>query len=164
MKRILIVGRGSSGKSTLARAMGEKLSLPVYHLDKYFWNKNWEEATDDEKYERHSKLISGESWIIEGSSEFLDERAERADTFIVLDFHPYRTLPSWFGRLWKYRKGGRPDIVDGSLERVNLDYIKWQLDTKSSKRKVAKLKAVGLETPLIILKNRSQVKRYLASL
>lgn len=82
MKRILIVGRGISGKSTLARAMGEKLSLPVYHLDKYFWDKNWEEPTKAEKHERHTKLISGESWIVEGSTEFLDERAKRADTFL----------------------------------------------------------------------------------
>lgn len=82
----------------------------------------------------------------------------------MLDFHPYRTLPSWFGRIWKYRKGGRPDVVEGTREKVNMDYIKWQLDIGSTKRKLDKLKAVGPDTPIIILKNRSQVKRFLSSL
>ena len=33
MKRIIIIGSGGAGKSTLARQLGERLHLDVYHLD-----------------------------------------------------------------------------------------------------------------------------------
>jgi adenylate kinase family enzyme len=35
-KRIAIIGCCGAGKSTLARILGEKLNLPVIHLDAYF--------------------------------------------------------------------------------------------------------------------------------
>lgn len=37
MKKIMIVGSGGAGKSTLAKQLGEKLDIPVYHLDAIFW-------------------------------------------------------------------------------------------------------------------------------
>jgi len=37
MDRIMIIGCGGAGKSTLARKLGEKLSIPVVHLDKLWW-------------------------------------------------------------------------------------------------------------------------------
>ncbi len=37
MKRVVILGRGASGKSTLARLLGEITGLPVIELDKVFW-------------------------------------------------------------------------------------------------------------------------------
>ena len=33
MRRVVILGCAGSGKTTLARTMGERLSLPVIHLD-----------------------------------------------------------------------------------------------------------------------------------
>ncbi len=40
-KKILIIGNCGAGKSTLARALNEKTKIPIYHLDKYYWEKNW---------------------------------------------------------------------------------------------------------------------------
>lgn len=37
MKKIIIIGSGGAGKSTLAKQLGEKLELPVIHLDALFW-------------------------------------------------------------------------------------------------------------------------------
>jgi hypothetical protein len=37
MKRVVILGRGACGKSTLARCWGELTGLPVIELDKVFW-------------------------------------------------------------------------------------------------------------------------------
>ena len=48
MERILMIGCGGAGKSTLARALGEKLGLPVVHLDKLWWTGNWENVPLEE--------------------------------------------------------------------------------------------------------------------
>jgi adenylate kinase family enzyme len=37
MKRVVIIGPGASGKSTLARQLGEIAELRVVELDKIFW-------------------------------------------------------------------------------------------------------------------------------
>jgi adenylate kinase family enzyme len=37
MKRVLIIGSGGAGKSTLARTLGERLGIEVIHLDVHFW-------------------------------------------------------------------------------------------------------------------------------
>jgi adenylate kinase family enzyme len=162
MNRILIVGRGSAGKSTFAKALGKKLSLPVYHLDQHFWKAGWEHHEDIHAI--HSKLIAKDKWIIEGSTEYLEERAERADLCIVLALPPHKTIPNWLGRLWKYRGVSRPDIAKGNVEKFNLEYIRWQLDWKSNKRKIKRLRAVCPAQKLIILKSRKQFKKYLAGL
>ena len=37
MQRIIIIGNSGSGKSYLARKLGERLSLPPIYLDHWFW-------------------------------------------------------------------------------------------------------------------------------
>ena len=50
MNKILIIGCGGAGKSTLAKILDEKLGLPVIHLDKEFWRAGW-------------KPLSKEQWL-----------------------------------------------------------------------------------------------------
>ncbi len=44
MKKIMIIGSGGAGKSTLARALGSIMNIEVIHLDKLFWKSNWVET------------------------------------------------------------------------------------------------------------------------
>ena len=37
MQRVAIIGSCGAGKSTLAKSLGEKLDLPVIHLDAHYW-------------------------------------------------------------------------------------------------------------------------------
>ena len=49
MERVIIIGCGGAGKSTLARKLGEKTGLPVIHLDQIFWSPgNWEHLSREE--------------------------------------------------------------------------------------------------------------------
>jgi hypothetical protein len=42
MRRLLVVGCPGAGKSTFSRRLGERLSLPVIHLDLHFWHAGWQ--------------------------------------------------------------------------------------------------------------------------
>jgi adenylate kinase family enzyme len=44
MKKILIIGSGGAGKSTLARELGNILGLEVIHLDTCYLNSGWVET------------------------------------------------------------------------------------------------------------------------
>ncbi|WP_206064485.1 hypothetical protein [Neptunomonas sp. XY-337] len=41
MKKVMVVGSGGSGKSTLSVWLADELRLPVYHLDRLYWKPNW---------------------------------------------------------------------------------------------------------------------------
>ena len=87
MKKVVIMGNAASGKSTLSMKIKEKTGLPVFHLDKILWKKNWERTPEDEFISKHNEIISQEKWILEGvayKSTYKD-RFEAADTIIYLD-------------------------------------------------------------------------------
>ena len=48
MRRVLIIGPGRSGKSTLAAKLGEITELPVVEPDKAFWRPGLVETPRDE--------------------------------------------------------------------------------------------------------------------
>ncbi|MEZ4586890.1 MAG: isopentenyl transferase family protein [Gemmatimonadales bacterium] len=41
MRRILILGSGGSGKTTLALQVSETTGHPVVHLDSLYWKAGW---------------------------------------------------------------------------------------------------------------------------
>jgi ABC-type phosphonate transport system ATPase subunit len=43
-KRIVVIGTTSSGKSTLAKALSERLNLDFIELDALYWEPNWKTA------------------------------------------------------------------------------------------------------------------------
>gem|GEM_PF-6797859 len=41
MQKVAIIGSYGAGKSISARSLGNKLDLPVIHLDAYYWQPGW---------------------------------------------------------------------------------------------------------------------------
>ena len=75
MKRILVVGPGGAGKSTLSVKLGEILGLTVYHLDKLYWHPNWVEPDKTEFRQMVARMVKeNDEWIIDGNYSILIER------------------------------------------------------------------------------------------
>jgi adenylate kinase family enzyme len=89
MKRVLVLGRGAAGKSTIAIKLGKITGLPVIELDKYFWPSNLTPLPVDQWKAVQRNLISAQRWILDGDLgpyDAPDVRLKAADTVIVLDF------------------------------------------------------------------------------
>jgi adenylate kinase family enzyme len=89
MKRVVILGRGASGKSTLAKRLGEISGLPVVELDKIFWRPGLVATPRDEWVAAQDLLVAKDGWIIDGDLgqfDVVETRLRAADTVIFLDF------------------------------------------------------------------------------
>jgi len=66
MKRVVIIGRGASGKSTLAARLGEITGLPVIELDKVFWRPGLVATPRDQWVVVQERFVAEEGWIMDG--------------------------------------------------------------------------------------------------
>ena len=89
MRRILILGRGGAGKSTLAHRLGAITGFPVIELDQHFWQEGSIATSPAEWTATQRELIQPQEWIIDGDlgpHDVLEPRLKVADTVIILDF------------------------------------------------------------------------------
>ncbi|MBS3680609.1 DNA topology modulation protein [Ornithinibacillus massiliensis] len=163
MKKITIIGNPGAGKSTLARQLGDKLNIPVYHMDSLYWKPNWQPSEDTELIQKHDEILKQDSWIIDGNySATLPKRFADADTIIFLNYPTLRTLYGITKRRIQYRNRTRPDMAEGCHERLNLDFIRWTKDYNKNKApKMYKRLANLTNKDIHIFKNRKQLTDWL---
>lgn len=124
MKRVAIVGPGGAGKSTFARALGERVDLPVVHLDRFFWKPGWVETPRDEWRARQLELFAGDRWIADGNyGGTFDERFARADTVIILARSRLACVASAVVRTVRHH--GRAVQADECPERFQVEFYRW---------------------------------------
>jgi adenylate kinase family enzyme len=124
----MIIGSGGAGKSTLARQLGERLGLPVYHLDALLWKPGWVMTPKDEERTIFQKLVRQDRWIIDGnygSGENLETRLAVADTVILLDLPRLICLWSAVKRYFQWRGRTRPDMGPECPEQLDWEYVRW---------------------------------------
>ena len=128
-QRIMIIGCGGAGKSTLARQLGELLDLPVIHLDTHFWQPGWVEMPKAEWLRTVETLTQGDRWIIDGNyTGTLHIRFAAADTVLFLDYSRWLCLWRVIGRIVRYYGQTRPDLGPGCQERFDwsiFPFIRW---------------------------------------
>ncbi len=129
-KRICIIGYSSSGKSTLAKKLGEKYDLPIHHLDIYHHidGTNWEPKPKEEFIALHDAAIAEDKWVIEGNySSTMPQRFARADLIIHVRMNRFGCLYRFLCRHFRNQKdpstriGSPPNIQ----EKFNWDMIWW---------------------------------------
>ena len=166
MERIIIIGCGGAGKSTLARQLGEKLNLPVVHLDKLFWTPGWVPVSQEEFDEMLHKELEKEKWIMDGNfNRTMPERAARCDTIIYMDFSRFACLMGIAKRILTTYGTVRPDMGPGCPERVDLEFLKWVWNFNKNKReRYYRLLNETTHAHTSVVKNRRAVRRFLETL
>lgn len=164
MQRVAIIGSCGAGKTTLAKSLGERLDLPVIHLDAHYWQPGWQATDADEWQKIQQKLVKGDRWIIDGNyGSTMDIRLTAADAIVWLDFSRYLCLWRVFKRSLQHFGRVRSDMADGCPERLNWEFLRyvWNFSQLHRPKIVGKLARHQTDKQIIILRNAHQVSNWL---
>jgi adenylate kinase family enzyme len=163
VKRVAVIGSGGAGKSTFARALGERTGLPVIHLDGLFWGPNWAPMPKPDWIELERELIAGDRWIMDGNyGSTQDLRLPRADTVIFLDIPRLVCVWSVTRRWALHRKRARPDMPQNN-DKLELEFLRWIWTYPTEKRPevLARLAALPPTTRVVRLRSRGAMREFL---
>lgn len=150
MKRVVILGRGASGKSTLARQLGSMTGLPVIELDQVFWQPGLTATARDQWVVVQQRFAAKDGWIMDGDLgpyDVVEVRLRAADTIIFLDFSLVRCA-------WR--------AVLRSRERA--DFWRWLVAYRRKSRPIL-LQAIANHAPtaeLRVLRTPGALRRFVA--
>jgi adenylate kinase family enzyme len=167
MERIIIIGCGGSGKSTLAQLLGEKLTLPVVHLDQIWWAPgNWQHRQREEFDELLKAEVEKTRWIMDGNfNRTIETRLEKCDTVIYLDYSRWICLFSWLKRVITNWGKAREDMAPGCAEWFDPEMAAWIWTfNKKNRERYHRLLSQQTEKTVYIFKNRRQLKEFLNTL
>ena len=168
MRRIVIIGSGGAGKSTLARTLGDILNLPVVHLDSMYWRPGWVETPKDEWEQTVRELVKGDEWIIDGNfGGTMEIRLAAADTVIYLDLPRDVCLRRAIKRVWTHHGRTRPDVGPGCIERLDFEFLSWIWKFRKMTKPVIEERLARLDASnknLIRLTSVKAVKAFVGSL
>src|SRR6476620_10527030 len=88
ISRIVVIGTSCSGKSTLAKAIAERLGVKHVELDALHWEPNWVEASHEETRRRADLALGAdESWVVDGNYGYTRDIVwTRAQMVVWLDY------------------------------------------------------------------------------
>ena len=157
--RIAIIGYSGSGKSTLAGLYGKAHGLPVLHMDTAHWLPGWQERPKEERASIVRKFLDeNESWVIDGnySGVFYDERMEKADRIIFMNFNRFTCLYRAWKRKVKYSGKSRPDMTEGCNEKLDREFAMWILRDSRTKKALDRYRSEKEKYPEKFIEIRSQ--------
>jgi adenylate kinase family enzyme len=126
--RVSVQGVPGSGKSTVGRALAERLDAPYIELDALHHGPNWSEPTAEEFLAVVQPLVEQPRWVIDGRyhGKLGDLVISHADTVVWLDV-PLRTWLPRLARRSLLRLVRRERLWNGNRERVRdqFEFFRW---------------------------------------
>jgi adenylate kinase family enzyme len=120
VKRVCVLASASGcGKTTVGRALAERLGVPFVELDALVHGPNWTETPDDELRAKVAPIVASDGWVIDGSySRKLGTLVlDGADTIVWLDLPVRVWLPRLVRRTAR-RLGRRERLWNDNRETI----------------------------------------------
>lgn len=139
-RRVHVIGTSGSGKTTVARAIADKLGIRHIELDSINWLEGWTELPKDQFKERVMEEIEEEDWVIDGNYSAVREPIwGKVDTIVWLDI-PF--TPVFLRILWRTIKRivTRERLWNNNVEGLDAFIGKygmpiWVIKTHKKRRK-----------------------------
>lgn len=165
MRRVLVIGSGGAGKSTLATRLGRATGLPVHHLDALYWKPGWVPTPDAEWDAKIAELAAGPAWIMDGNyGRTMDQRLAACDTVVFMDLPRTLCLARVLWRRLRHRGRARPDMNAGCPEQVTWEFVRWVWRYPRERRPAVlrRLAAAGPDKLVVHLRSQREADRFLA--
>lgn len=173
-RRIAVYGPTGSGKTALARLLGERLGLPVVELDALFHKPNWQPTPTEEFREAVVAQLGrhAEGWVCDGNyGAVRDLVLNQADTVVWLRL-PFRTV-HW--RLWRRtlrRLASQEPLWNGNRESWRKTFLSkeslllWSVTSwRPHQRGISHaLEEQGTRLQIVVLRSPSEIATFVASL
>lgn len=138
-RRIMVYGVTGSGKTTLARKIGEKTGLPWHSVDDLTWEPGWIAVPADEQRRRIQAICDRPEWVLDTAyGQWRDIPLASVELIVALDY------PRWlsFFRLLRrsiQRAIDKRPICNGNIESFKLmlshdSILFWHFKSFKSKR------------------------------
>ena len=168
--RVLVYGVTGSGKTTLARQIGERTGTPWHAVDELTWEPGWVEVPPEEQRRRIAAICAEERWLLDSAyDKWLDVPLARVQLIVALDY------PRWFSlarllrrtllRLADHRTAcnGNTETVRRALSRDSI--VVWHFQSFSRKRARMRAWAADPSGPAVVrLASPLAARRWLAAL
>lgn len=163
--KIAIIGYSGSGKSSLARDLGELSHSEVLYLDSIHFLSGWVERDSQvEKDMLNEFMDNKDSWVIDGNYEHLafQRRLDEADEIIFMNFNRFICLYRALKRRILYHGKSRESITEGCIEKLDFEFIKWILyDGRSAKHQKRYHETLQkYRDKVTVIKNQRQLSAY----
>lgn len=161
-RRIAVIGRAGSGKTTASLRLGQAFALPVTHLDQLYWTSDWKPVPDPVFEQRHDDVVARDRWVIDGSylsTPALAERFRRADV-VVITKAPFLTcVLRVLQRSVRDRGRYRPDRPIGADEALSLRFLVWMARWSWQHRDLeAEVRALAPGADVIVARSPADLK------
>lgn len=124
-KKLVVIGTTSSGKSTLAERLANKLGLEFIELDALNWGPNWTAAGDETLRARAEQATRSPNWVVAGNySATRPVTWPRAEAVIWLDYSLWVIFWRLFRRTWK-RVFFKEELWNGNQEHLSIQLKLW---------------------------------------
>ena len=165
--KIFITGDPGAGKTTMAKALGEKLNVPVFSIDEFMFISPTSLQPYDYFRKNVEQIIDANSrYIIEGidlgdSLELFNKITGNADLVINFDVPTNLVMTGWFNRFYEHKEKGIPyngfDTGGNYSDYVSL--FKYWLEFYGDylKTKEIRLKALTNNPKVLTIRNHSEV-------
>lgn len=161
--RICILGPSNSGKSTLARAIAQKTTHRLVHLDQLYHqpDTHWQARSEEEFLQLHQSAIAGDNWVMDGNYvRCLPDRLTRATGMILLEISTPRSVMRYFRRTWldEQRVGGV--VAKGQRERITWEMLRYLLLYTRSKQPRNQQMFETWQQPKLRLSSPAELENY----
>lgn len=168
MERVLLIGSGGAGKSTVARRIAAAAGLPLVHLDQLYWRPGWVPTPDAEWEQVVRDVVAGDRWAIDGNyGGTLALRLAAADTVVFLDVPRIRCVVRVLKRTARHRGRSRDDMSQGCPEHVSREFLWWIWRYPATRRPGVMARLADFERGggrVVVLRRNADVERFVSEL